>query len=209
MGRIKLDPDNPNPAHYRAFFLYWMKPPYTCGYCSEIVDETIRPFTNEKSLVIHHIDFDHANITLDNLMPLHRKCHPPMHITGMRRSDESRQRMSDAQQKLNASGRVPSFTGRQHTDETKDRISRKALERARQPVVCPQCGDMYPVHNLPGHVTSAHTDQDLHSEEGKRRLREVAKARMDNLIWCEECRREWTVLLWPRHIRKYHEGGSW
>jgi hypothetical protein len=28
-------------------------------------------------------------------------------------------------------------------------------------------------------------------------------------IWCEECQRDWNPGSWPRHIRKYHEGGEW
>lgn len=37
--------------------------------------------------------------------------------------------------------------------------------------------------------------------------------RYDNIheasMWCNECFRWWMPALWPRHIRKYHEGGVW
>jgi hypothetical protein len=28
-------------------------------------------------------------------------------------------------------------------------------------------------------------------------------------VWCNECQNSWSKANWPRHIRKYHEGGKW
>lgn len=127
----------------------------------------------------------------------------------MKRSEETRQRLREAQRKLTEQGRVPSFTGRQHTDETKSAISAKALERAEHPTPCPECDELYPVHNIPHHIKARHTGEEYLSEDGKRRISEAAQELIAKMRWCEECQREWTVLLWPRHIRKYHEGGRW
>jgi hypothetical protein len=45
------------------------------------------------------------------------------------------------------------------------------------------------------------------TKEHRNKLSEIAKNAP--LLWCDECQRGWNLVNWPRHIRKYHEGGKW
>ena len=95
---VRFNPYNPDPRYYRRFFLHHVKPPYVCEHCGEIIDHKIRGSFRD-GFVLHHIDHDHNNVSLQNLMPLHRKCHPSVHNVGMTRTDESKQRMSESQRR--------------------------------------------------------------------------------------------------------------
>lgn len=47
------------------------------------------------------------------------------------------------------------------------------------------------------------------SEESRERMARAAVQREALTLWCESCERAWSRSAWPRHIRKYHEGGAW
>jgi 5-methylcytosine-specific restriction endonuclease McrA len=202
-----FDPDNPRPEQYGKFFLHWVKPPYVCTYCNTEIDHTLHGLRAD-ALVIHHVDHNHANTALDNLMPLHRKCHPAVHNVGMKRSLESRQRMSEAQRAAQPRGEDSVWYGRSHTEESLQLMRDKAAERLSNLVPCEICGEQFAVNILPGHMKK-HVGENYHSEAGREAIVEAARERNSKLILCDECQKEWTPLLWPRHIRKYHEGGKW
>jgi hypothetical protein len=117
--------------------------------------------------------------------------------------------MSEAQRRLELSGDKSSFYGHTHSDESKRIISRKALDRAQQPVNCEICSKPVTVHNVASHMKRAHTGEPFYSAEGYQSLKEAARQRLKTLVWCEECQKSWNPMLWARHVRRYHEGGRW
>jgi hypothetical protein len=88
-----FNPEQPHPKHYKRYFLHKVKPPFVCEHCHEVIDPSLHVSAAD-GLVVHHLDGNHENISLENLVPLHRRCHPTMHNTGMKRTPETRNRMS-------------------------------------------------------------------------------------------------------------------
>jgi hypothetical protein len=205
---VRFDPENPHPAHYHELFLYLVEPPYVCDHCNSTIDHELHGLQAD-ALVIHHVDHDHANVSLSNLMPLHRRCHPTVHNTGMKRSLESRQRMSEVQRRTAPRGEASVWYGRSHEEKSLQILRDKAAERLSNPVPCEICGDLFPVNLLPGHMKIKHLGESYHSEDGTKGIIEAARKRSFKQLWCEECQRDWNPLNWNRHIRKYHEGGKW
>jgi hypothetical protein len=144
-------------------------------------------------------------------MPLHRKCHPSVHNTGMKRTDEQKANIKAAIQRNVAAGKYRAFLGKTHTDEAKQAISEKALERAQSLIECDKCDQKFTVHVLAIHMKLVHDGKSYYNSPGTRSIavnssRETVSK---SWRWCDECQRSYTHLLWPRHIRKYHEGGDW
>lgn len=112
---------------------------------------------------VHHLDGDYTNDDPHNLDVAHTICHLRQHsptdemkaqiskklrgrpspTRGMKMSDVTRRRMSEAQQ-----GERNSFHGRVHTDET-----RRKMRQPRQRIVCEQCGVEYAINWLERHRT--------------------------------------------------------
>lgn len=126
--------------------------PYECFFCNEEVEFSL--------VVIHHVDHDHTNNSIDNLAASHRKCHNGHHFAllwqerkedllssptrGHRtpHSEEAKRKMSKAHKEA---GHRPSDaaiakaaeinTGKKKSEEVRKNISegrRRAAERRRQ-----------------------------------------------------------------------------
>jgi hypothetical protein len=57
---------------YVSLFKEHNQPPWHCHFCGELVEK----------LYIHHLDHDHYNNELTNLVAVHKRCHDQHHLTG-------------------------------------------------------------------------------------------------------------------------------
>lgn len=106
-------------------------------------------------------------------------------------SEETRSRMRAAQQ-----ARTHWPRGRKLTEEQRARIG----DAHRGKTVTEQTREK---------ISKANKGRRL-TEEQRAKIASASKDRVFEEKWCDECQRSWSTRgLWGRHIRKYHEGGSW
>lgn len=87
------------------------------------------------------------------------------------------------------------LTGRQVSEETRVRLRDSHLGKTLSPES---------IAKRSGSVRGA-----KRSAEVRKRMSLAAQEREATARWCADCSRSWSVTSWPRHIRKYHEGGKW
>ena len=98
---------------YRSFFgAYGRTGPWVCGECGQLV---YRHGTRRGDGNIHHKDEDVTNDDPSNLVMIHTYCHRRKHMVGVERSDDVRRRIGQ--------GHIGVGLGRQHSDETRRKIS--------------------------------------------------------------------------------------
>lgn len=103
--------------HIRIFIEAYTRGPHQCYFCGDEV--RLGGGRDASSGVVHHLNHDHFDNTLTNLVAAHFGCHTSYHHRGRTVSDESRQRMSTA--RLSARRPPP-------TPETRAKIS-EAMKR--------------------------------------------------------------------------------
>lgn len=103
---------------------------------------------------------------------------------------ETRARMIAAQR-----ARTSWPTGHTHTPEARERIG--AAHRGKTVS-----------EETRSKISTANKGRRL-SDETRARISEASKGRVLPEKWCEECQRSWSMRVWTRHVRKYHEGGKW
>jgi NUMOD3 motif len=81
-------------AHYRKIFVkHNGEGPYTCFFCG---DEITCEAKGRLRLTIHHKNHNHDDDRKSNLKPAHLACHSRYHNEGVKRSPETRVKMSEA-----------------------------------------------------------------------------------------------------------------
>jgi hypothetical protein len=103
---------------YRLIFVAHTGPgPYACYFCSYDV--------NLDELFVHHVNHDHFDDRLENLVATHGSCHMTYHttiiMTGVKKTPEHCANISKGK------------TGFKHSEESKAQMSRTHKERGNQP----------------------------------------------------------------------------
>jgi NUMOD3 motif len=177
----------------RTYWTVWLAEkgsgPWVCSWCKEPVI-SLGGGTSQDG-VIHHIDEDHNNNDIANLQAMHHACHVSHHLTdkpgrvqGQKRTQEQRQRMSEVWKT-----RGPVSDEARHNMSEAHKGKKASDETKRKQSLA-----------MKGHSWS---------EETLRRRSESMRGKQPQKISCLQCGMEVTRQLMPRHMRKYHEGGSW
>lgn len=87
------------------------------------------------------------------------------------------------------------LTGRQASDETRVKLRTAHLGKKLSPESIAK--------------RSASVRGTKRSPEFRERMSAISKDREAYKLWCDECQQSWSRASWPRHIRRYHEGGAW
>ena len=79
-------------AHQIIFFLVNGTGPWSCHFCGEEINETGKRLGG-RSLIVHHVDWDHSNNDPENLVATHWGCHTRHHVQGSKHSEETKSNM--------------------------------------------------------------------------------------------------------------------
>lgn len=102
--------------------------------------------------------------------------------------------------------------GRRLSDEMRSKISaatigREVSDETRAKMRASHLGKELPLSVIA--KRSASVRGSSRTPETRERMKRAAKEREAKTSWCETCQRSWSASAWPRHVRKYHEGGAW
>ena len=131
---------------------------YDCKY----PDESFTSSHDKYRRTLHHIDGNHDNNDLKNLMYVHFGCHARLHHKGSHHSEEHRRKISE------------SSKGRHHSEETRRKIGLASKDR--------MTGDKNPMfgkhHSEESKKKMSESSKGRHhSEETKRKISESMKGR--------------------------------
>lgn len=114
-----VDPKNKQWAHHAVYYQHHGEGETKCWCCGKpiftIWSNTLRRYKTDHEYIIHHIDFDPTNNSIDNLALVLWGCHSAIHNKAREVTQETRDRMSK------------SHLGKSPSRETRAKLS-KALK---------------------------------------------------------------------------------
>lgn len=162
--------DNLLPQRRTLYISTHGLPPWDCPRCDN-------PILEDDDYVIHHIDENHSNDEITNLIALHWGCHTSLHRTGNSLPDAQRKKISNTMKergiaptmetrRLGGAAAATSelrlqrvreaLTGQPLSSEHRRTISETRLKTKK--IACPHCGRMCQPGPLGMHIKHKHSE---------------------------------------------------